>query len=65
MAKHTFNIAIGDRAGNIVGVACKCGKIVEFENFAELPEDAKNEECKPEDFGQAAVRIVRESTQNS
>jgi uncharacterized OB-fold protein len=62
MAKHQFRDA-GDKAGNIVGVLCvKCGKTFEFENL-DIPENAKNEECKPEDFSQAAARIVRAATE--
>jgi len=64
MAKHKFQIPEGDKAGNVVGTRCvRCGKIVEFVNAGEIPEDIQAEECTPEDASQAAARIVREATE--
>jgi hypothetical protein len=64
MAKHKFEIPVGDKAGNVVGARCsRCGKIVEFENLGEIPKDIQDEQYTPEDASQAAARIVREATE--
>jgi hypothetical protein len=62
MAKQNFDRATADNAGNVDGALCsRCGKTVKLEN-GDIPTDMKNEECRPEDFSQAAARIVREAT---
>jgi len=64
MAKHNFDRPIGDNAGNIVATGCsRCGKIVNLKD-GEIPPEALQEECKREDFSQAAARIVREATKD-
>jgi hypothetical protein len=64
MAKHKFELEIGDNRGNIVAVQCvRCGLIAKFEN-EKLPDDISAQECKPEDASQAAARIVREATKD-
>jgi hypothetical protein len=65
MAKHKFEISVGDKAGNVVGARCsRCGKIAEFEDHGQIPKHLQDEECILEDPSQAAVRIVREATEN-
>ncbi len=65
MAKHRFERAVGDKAGNVVGASCvRCGKIVELENAGQIPDAIQAEECEPEDASQAAARIVREASKD-
>ncbi len=65
MAKHKFDRAAGDKAGNVKGALCsRCGKIVELED-GDIPRKFQDEECTPEDFSQAAVRIVREAAEKT
>ncbi len=45
MAKHNFDRATADNAGNIDGAMCsRCGKTVKLEN-GDIPDEIKKEEC--------------------
>ncbi|MGA2346353.1 MAG: hypothetical protein ABSF93_10125 [Candidatus Sulfotelmatobacter sp.] len=63
MAKHKFAVAVNE-GGVTVGAQCiRCGAIVMYQN-GQIPEDLREQECKREDASQAAVRIVREATED-
>jgi hypothetical protein len=63
MAKHKFDRATADKAGNVDGALCtRCGRTVELDDDGNIPTDVQNEECEREDFSQAAARVVREAT---
>lgn len=63
MAKHKFISAfVPNKDEDFLRVQCAhCGKLVVVPK-GKIPDDALKEECRREDFSQAAARIVREAT---
>jgi len=63
MAKHSFGLEVLDDKNAHTGFQCtRCGKIVPVEN-GKPPKQFIAEECTKEDPSQAAVRIVRQATE--
>jgi hypothetical protein len=64
MAKHLFGLEVLDGNNRHTGFQCtKCGKIVPIQD-GKPPQEYLSEECTKEDASQAAVRIVRQATEN-
>jgi hypothetical protein len=66
MAKHRFDRLVYEGIA-VAGVQCvRCSQIALYIN-AEIPEYILEQECPatPEDFSQAAARIVRQATEET
>ena len=63
MAKHKFLVGVFENDINVGARCVRCGQIALFEN-GQVPEDIRAQECQKEDSSQAALRVVREATEN-